>query len=263
MTKYALCIGINYQGQDGELNGCINDALHLQKMLTEVYHYPHENITLLTDETQNKPTVDNIIQELYNLVLRCYRENVEEIWFSYSGHGSYIHDTSGDEDDNRDECLVPLDYAQKGMLSDDILHHVLSYFPSSTKLICLIDACHSGTMLDLPYRYLYGHKSVEENENSKVKGDVVMISGCRDTQTSADAWNVANREKYTGAMTSSFLHVLKEFNHDITCYNLIKHMRRFLSEKGFEQTPQISCTKKLSNTSIFSRNGELNSYLKT
>jgi hypothetical protein len=34
----ALCIGINYFGQEGELRGCINDANNMKAFLIRKYH---------------------------------------------------------------------------------------------------------------------------------------------------------------------------------------------------------------------------------
>jgi len=46
-------------------------------------------------------------------------KDVDEIFVHYSGHGAYITDHSGDEDDNRDEVLVPLDHRRSGYIKDD------------------------------------------------------------------------------------------------------------------------------------------------
>ena len=70
---------------------------------------------------------------------------------------------NGDEDDSKDECLVPLDYRKSGMISDDFLNRVFSLINKNTRVIAIIDACHSETMLDLPYRYISGNKNVIEN----------------------------------------------------------------------------------------------------
>lgn len=35
------------------------------------------------------------------------------------GHGGSVRDTSGDEEDAKDETMIPVDYAQSGMIKDD------------------------------------------------------------------------------------------------------------------------------------------------
>ena len=102
-------IGINYTGTDSELSGCINDVLHLKEVLIEQYGYKEPNITILTDDTPLKPTCNNIIKALYSLVFDAIREDLEEVWISYSGHGYYTKDDDGEEKDNKDEVIIPLD----------------------------------------------------------------------------------------------------------------------------------------------------------
>ena len=52
------------------------------------------------------------------------------------------------------------------------------------------------------------------------------------------------------------LDTLKVSNYDLTCFNLLKGMLDFMKKKGFAQTPQMCCTKELTNTSIFSKNNK-------
>jgi len=248
--KKALLIGINYTGMKGELNGCINDCNHLQEMLLSNYGYKDSDITMLADDSVHEmPTKGNIIHEIKRHIDMTINDDVSELWISYSGHGSYTRDRNSDEVDGRDECLVPLDYASRGMIGDDFLHALIQRISPNTKTVVLIDACHSGSMLDLKYRYKAGYKEVIENPRDSTPSNIVMISGCRDAQTSAD-WN--NSGVHEGAMTRSFLHVMNEYNYDITCYKLLGKMRQFLMRRRFSQYPQMSCTRKLGNTTSFS-----------
>ena len=260
MTKAALLIGINYRGTDSELNGCINDIVHTEKVLRDEYGFI--DIKRLTDDTHMKPTGANIVRELYDLVLRTYTQDLRQIWVSYSGHGYFVRDQGGDEKDGRDEVIIPIDCDTNGYVSDDLIRRVLSMANPKTKCVCIFDCCHSGTVLDLKYKYEAGNKCVIENECSDIKADVIMVSGCMDTQTSADAYNVLNAQKYQGAITASLLHSLKEHDYSITCYQLLKHMRAFLKDKGFDQVPQLTSSRKLNNISIFSAK-RLNVYMES
>jgi metacaspase-1 len=252
MSKLALLIGINYVGTSAQLNGCINDINNTKDVLKSVYNYTDNNIVCLTDETDNKPTYNNIINALDELSKRSNSEDVKEIWISYSGHGTYVRDDNNDEDDRRDECLVPLDYQLNGLVKDDFLNNILSSINPNVNVIVVIDACHSETMLDLPYRYISGVKNVIENKYNKVKANCVMISGCRDNQVSMDAYNLNNSREYSGAMTTSLLNILKANNYNISCFRLLQGMRYFLKKRKFKQVPQITCTKKLNKSSMFS-----------
>ncbi len=52
------------------------------------------------------------------------------------------------------KMLVPMDYQKAGVIIDDQINKtVVSPLPAGTTLHALIDACHSGTMLDLVHEY--------------------------------------------------------------------------------------------------------------
>ncbi len=249
MSKLALHIGIDYEGSDSELFGCENDAHNMKKLTKDILGYKEENITMMTDNTLVLPTRENIMKHLHMMADRTNTENVKELFITYSGHGSYLHDTSGDESDKRDECIIPLDHKKSGYIKDDDLNTVLSKINERVKVILLIDACHSGTMLDL--RYVAGDKFVTENEKCGVRCNCVMISGCLDTQVSMDVYNFNNSGKYSGAMTSALLLVLERFKYNIGFWQLLKNMLKVLTSKGFKQKPQITCSRQLSASSIF------------
>ena len=163
--KRALLMGLNYLGTENELGGCINDARNLRTLLVERFAYRQSEITEMTDEAEdhrNVPTRANIEAAMERLLDGVERDNVAELWISFSGHGSHIADDAsgsgagaGDERDGRDETLVPLDYAESGMILDDQWKTYLHRIPPSCKVFCLFDCCHSGTMGDLPFAYDY------------------------------------------------------------------------------------------------------------
>ena len=101
MTKLALLVGINYENTQHELRGCIHDVVSTKKMLSTKLGY--QDIVLMTDHTEKRPTRDNILKALITLTQRSYDEDVHEIWISYAGHGAYKMDDDQDEDDHKDE----------------------------------------------------------------------------------------------------------------------------------------------------------------
>ena len=53
-----------------------------------------------------------------------------------------------------DEAIVPADYTSAGMLTDDDMFKLLiAPLPTGVKLTVVMDCCHSGTILDLPYTF--------------------------------------------------------------------------------------------------------------
>ena len=50
---------------------------------------------------------------------------------------------------------MPLDYASAGQIRDDDLFLTLiGKMPRDVQLTCVMDCCHSGTVLDLPYTFV-------------------------------------------------------------------------------------------------------------
>ena len=73
----------------------------------------------------------------------------------YSGHSARVKDDESGEEaaDGHDETLVPLDYKTSGIIRDDDLFEAVIK-PALKPDVCLtsiMDCCHSGSVLDLPY----------------------------------------------------------------------------------------------------------------
>lgn len=154
-TKRALLIGINYVGHDpGELSGCHNDVLNIKEYIMNAHGFEEENITILLDDgVHTEPNRENILAAYRTLVEEA--EEGDAVFCHYSGHGGRLRDDDwGEEEDGFDETLVPLDYIENGQIRDDDLFMTLVHpMKEGVMLTCLMDCCHSGTVLDLPYKY--------------------------------------------------------------------------------------------------------------
>ena len=250
--KTALLFGLNYMGTRNELFGCINDTINIKDILTKQFNYSSFNI--LTDKTNKKPTRQNIISELTSMLVNA--KPGDNLFFLYSGHGTYTTDLNKDELDGRDELIVPLDaYSIKTCISDDELKKIITEkLKKGVKLFMLFDSCFSGTIMDLKYNYLVNDNSLVLNtKNSDTSGQVICISGCNDQQTSADAYvSLSNRNMYSGAMTYSFIKTINELGKNISLTNLIVSMRNILKTEGYTQIPQLSSGTNIDiNTPIF------------
>ncbi|KAK0210308.1 caspase domain-containing protein [Desarmillaria ectypa] len=163
--KKALCIGINYLGQDGELSGCINDAHNIRNFLCTHFGYREEDIIMLTDDSQHHrqiPTRDNVLHAMRWLVNEAQPN--DSLFFHYSGHGGQTKDKDGDEIDGYDEVIYPVDYQESGHIVDDLMHEVMvKPLPAGCRLTAIFDSCHSGSALDLPYMYSTEGKIKEPN----------------------------------------------------------------------------------------------------
>ena len=231
-AKKALLVGINYTGTSNELFGCINDANCIKERISTK---GFTSINTITDLTTKKPTRDNILSEFRNLLINSQAGDL--LFFLYSGHGSYALDRNGDESDGYDELIVTSDL--KGITDDELKTIIQQNLKQDVTLFAMFDSCFSGTMLDLRYQYMDSlnyDKYTENDKQAVTVGNVFMISGCTDEQTSADA--VFNN-KANGAMTWSLLESLKQKPND-SWRELVKNMRDILKTSEFDQIPQFS-----------------------
>lgn len=161
-TKRAVLIGINYVGQNGELSGCHNDVLNIIDYLKDVHGFEDSNMTVLMDDgVHQDPTRENIMAAYTAIADDSQPGDV--VFLHYSGHGGKLRDDDrGEEDDGYDETLIPLDYEQAGQIrDDDLLKNVVMKFPRGAFITSIMDCCHSGTCLDLPYNFKADGKQTE------------------------------------------------------------------------------------------------------
>lgn len=231
-NKKALLIGINYTGTSSELYGCINDTTLIKERLSK---NGFTSINILTDVTSKRATRDNILAEFKNLLVNS--QSGDLLFLLYSGHGSYTIDRNNDETDRRDELIISCDF--KAVLDDEFKSIIQTNLKSGVTLFAMFDSCFSGTVLDLRYQYLDSLNYDNYTENTKTLetlGNVFMISGCTDKQTSMDS--VFNNQA-NGAMTWSLLESLKQ-NPTCNWRELVKNMRDRLKEYNYQQIPQFS-----------------------
>ena len=76
----------------------------------------------------------------------------DSLVFHFSGHGVQKLDLNGDEVDGYNEALCPADFERSGkILDDEINETIVRPLGRGVKLHAVVDTCHSGTILDLPY----------------------------------------------------------------------------------------------------------------
>ncbi|KAI3783558.1 hypothetical protein L1987_42642 [Smallanthus sonchifolius] len=232
--KRAVICGISYKRTKHELKGCINDAKCMKYLLINKFKFPESSILMLTEEETDPyriPTKHNIRMAMYWLVQGC--QSGDSLVFHFSGHGSQQRNYTGDEIDGYDETLCPLDFETQGMIVDDEINAtIVKPIPHGVKLHAIIDACHSGTMLDLPFlcrmdrsgRYVWEDHSPQSGIFKGTNGgEVISFSGCDDDQSSADTASLS-KVTSTGAMTFSFIQAI-ERGHATTYGDMLNSMR--------------------------------------
>ncbi|CAL9148134.1 metacaspase-1-like [Musa acuminata AAA Group] len=239
--KKAVICGITYRNTRSELKGCINDAKCMKYLLINRFGFPESSIIMLTEDERDPykiPTKHNIRMAMYWLVQGC--QPGDSLIFHYSGHGSQQRDYSGEEADGYDETLCPVDFETQGMIVDNEINATMVRpLPRGVKLHAIIDACHSGTMLDLSYLCRMNRSGQYAWEDHRPRngawkgtsgGEVISFSGCDDNQTSADTSALSGITS-TGAMTYCFIQAI-ERGHGTTYGSILNSMRSTIRSTG-------------------------------
>jgi len=268
MTNKALLVGINHYKLPGsDLQGCVNDVTNIRDCLLKYFGFAVRDIRVLTDSRATKAAILTRIDWLIKDA-----KAGDRILFHFSGHGSQVRDRDGDElKDQLDEIICPHDMDWDGtFITDDDLRERFATLPKGVNLEVLLDSCHSGTgtretraMPQLPAdqtfkpRFLAPPVDIacrvagEEDDlpqrkmlqgNSKPLIGVtnhVLFAGCRDNQTSADAFINGS---YNGAFTYYLCKHLRETQGNITRAELIKRLRASVKFNGYSQVPQLETT---------------------
>ncbi|KAF5329760.1 hypothetical protein D9619_009288 [Psilocybe cf. subviscida] len=163
--KKALIIGINYtkaRGRKGKLFMSKADALEAKRILLDVFKFEEGNIVLLVDDQDGEdlPTYERILKALKTFVNKD-DTNVDYV-FIYSGHASQS-DAKGiarrGEVDGRSEFIMPFDswsewdsaIHHKVIYDHELRSHLVDRLGKGSKLLAIIDACHSATLLNLKH----------------------------------------------------------------------------------------------------------------
>ncbi len=258
MEKKALCVGINdypYEGND--LNGCVNDANAWADLLVDHYGFPRDNVTLMLDAEATKA---NILAHLDGMVTGAKPGDM--LVFTNSSHGTYVADTSGDEE-KYDEAMCPYD-CEDNLIVDDELRELFAKLAKGVILNIISDSCFSGTVTraavaefipglktpdDRRVRFLnpalMGREVLVNPWRAKPKGKTkypeskmkeVLLSGCTDKEYSYDALIGGT---YHGAMTYYALQAIQGANYQITFQQLHKRLLFLLDNEGYNQHPQL------------------------
>lgn len=190
MTKYALIIGISYQGTSKYLRGTRNDVDCIINLLTK-WGFEYSNITQLSDfktkspkdfgtvgsknpgtigpkdfGTKNSGTVSSKssgttghnelptalnINKIFNAFVSKLKPN-DIAFIYYSGHGTKMVSKNMVGKIYREEsCLVPLDHTKVGIINSETIRYYLNKAPKLCNIMCVFDCCNSGSVCNLKY----------------------------------------------------------------------------------------------------------------
>lgn len=256
-----LIIGIEYvrydrQRRASRLPGCHKDVAIAQSLMQHVMKIPAASMRILADDGRhpvpNKAAITSGLKWLMNT-------GKTHLWVFYSGHGTSIFDANGDEIDGRDEALVPEDYLESGVLSDDYLGAFANSVASAGKYLnCVFDCCHSGSVMDLPFYHWSKDNASQQHvatlnvpSSSGANGNhVVCISACADNQTSVSAYNLDQRRSWQGALMyafdQAFRRHVKSASQKVDAKKLIVDIGKIIAAKGYSQITVLSTAADMS-----------------
>jgi len=281
--KKAVLVGINaYQG--APLRGCINDVVVMQQILVRQFGFKQENIKILTDVEATKTNIlagakwltqgvsggDSIV---FHFSGHGSQVMVDD-WTATEetdGRDEIICPVDLNWDDPlRDhelgsyfkrvpkDCatLVVLDCCHSGTglrngfapgqlhTADDYVNRFISppvsNILSNPAVIVNKDLSFSFQDPNIDNRAIKSQFLVDTVK----QGDAILLAGCQDNQTSADAW-INNR--YQGAMTYALAFILSKHNYNITYKQLITEVNAYMDKFKFLQNPQLECRKEFFN----------------
>jgi hypothetical protein len=282
-----LLVGNNYVGTANELAGCVADVQHARSYFAANVNPATFNLSFfeLSDNwdasgsavmvgANGTGTRANILKGFDWLLTGAAAGDV--LYVHYSGHGTTAVTAEAGEVDHVDSCWVPLDYQTAGLIRDNELRTIANRVPSGATLWITSDSCHSGSVLDLRYSFadtsfrgdlvddfvpvweaddvsydpralVTSTVTVENRFYPATTGTVVLLSGCKDLQTSADAYEERQSQ---GAMSWALFSALKQDKTTALKY-LVRDVRMLLKQHKYTQIPQLSSGTTLDlNTSF-------------
>ena len=153
--KRSLLIGCNYRKTpDAQLKACHDDVRSIKDFLVNVYGFPETNdlMTVLMDDKQHEhPTHKNITSAFKKLAEKS--QPGDAVFVLFTGHGCRVLDSPIDSDvESYDEALIPSDHENSGIIRDTLIFKTLfAPMKKGVTVTCIIDCCHTGVMIDLPY----------------------------------------------------------------------------------------------------------------
>lgn len=249
----AFLVGINTY-PSAPLRGCVNDVVDMANFLVTQCGFKKEEIRLLTD---NRATTAGIIERLEWLVNGL--EKGDRVLFHYSGHGAQMATRNKKEEiDGLDEVICPVDFdwSDAHAIRDKQFATIFAKVPAGVEFIWISDSCHSGDLskemtinanraYPCPADFAWRNGAARNLKKAPMglakaatKINAALISGCKSTQTSADA---VFAKRFNGALTYFLLHELNKKPNGKTqsLTSLVNAVNTSLKSHGYEQEPQL------------------------
>lgn len=186
--RWAVLVGVNQYDDKtnyGNLHVCVNDVAAIRNQLIAGGFDP-ARIRLLTDDTEELPSRDNILVALKSIADAT--EPDDSLLFYYSGHG----------DEDKGESYLVARNGRRLVLRDTAVHvsrikEIMEQAPARAKIL-ILDACHSGANIGgkgpKPMSAEFIQRVFEQAEG------MAILASCKQGQLSYE-WQDEGRSVFT------------------------------------------------------------------
>ena len=184
-----ICVSLDYEGTASPL-GCTVDS---ERISTLARKSGCGDITKLYDNgsTPLFPSRDGLARAITEVGGRCRPDDYLVV--TYSGHGASKDNPEAPSGVDCLLCLRTVDGYDEFMVDDELGNLITAKVSPKVRILVLVDACHSGGILDMDTPGLWAGRRV------------CCISGCKEGQLSTDSGD-------GGVMTNALLQVLTRRN---------------------------------------------------
>jgi hypothetical protein len=249
--KKALFIGIEYKSMPSiELKGCANDVALSQQKIQELY--PEcEDVRVITDATEVKPTRKNILEAIRWLVSDV--KPGQHIFFHYSGHGGQLVDKNGAQKSVFENCIYPY----KGrklqiILDEEIRKELVEKIPQGSKCFIVLDSRSGNATIELEHSWqttedhtLYYMQNIDMPH---IESKVIVLSTCQPDD--ADVAHGPIYEQTSGALSSILPLIFGEESGQLEMKEYMWSILRTLQKGGYSKAPYLSASRPMGPTQI-------------
>lgn len=273
---YALLVGIDkYQAPVPPLDGCVNDMRAMRDYLVRSMRRSGTPLHMEVLENEEATRL-HVVQKFEKHLARATKEDF--VFFYFSGHGSQerAHEIFYPiEEDRKNETIVCYDSrSPDGMdLADKELSTLLDVVAQQDPhIVVIMDCCNSGSgtrgtvktraVRDLPPRtrsldsYILPRQTQSRAAfNFDEPSQMIVPNPRHVAMSAAQSFQLAKETTLGGSprgvFTYSLLEVLNNAVGPMTYEDLMRRVRSLVSERTFEQTPQLYAARNEDSSLIF------------
>ncbi len=252
-TKRALFIGINTYFPKGavaselrtpppNLDGCVNDAKSVREIMQTRYGIENKHISTLYNQEASRKAIIKAIEKLTK-----ESKKGDVVFIYYAGHGSQVKNSLSNENDKKDETIVPAD-AYKGVLDirdKEFAKLINKLVDKGVIVTSIFDSCHSGSISRGDYqpkfRFSPGDsRDVKDPSNPEPPENrgALTISAARDKEPAKEVKD-KNGDPH-GGFTVALIQVLSDVTAATPVQQIFDRIEAIMQFQNLSQKPVLA-----------------------